>query len=125
MLQDVTEVSQGTVELPSVDGLGGLAGVLERDTEVGTASAGGLGRLDFGGGVTDLLVREDIVRMVLFLHEVVFSHGRRWRMIEKLRCRISRAQGELQHTILTDLPGRLVWMRSGVVRAQSSHANGR
>lgn len=54
MLQDVTEVSQGTVELPSVDGLGGLAGVLERNTEVGAASAGGLGRLDFGGGVTDL-----------------------------------------------------------------------
>ena len=65
MLQDVTEVSQGTVELPSVDGLGGLAGVLERDTEVGAASAGGLGGLDFGGGVTDLVV-QDMVRMVLF-----------------------------------------------------------
>ena len=91
MLQDVTEVSQGTVELPSVDGLGGLAGVLERDTEVGTASAGGLGRLNFGGGVTDLLAGEDIVRMVLFLQEVVFSHDRRWRMIAKSRCRKSCA----------------------------------
>ena len=99
---DVLEVLEGTGDLPAVDGLGGLAGVLERDTEVGTASAGGLGRLDFGGGVTDLLVEEGIVRMVLFLQEVVFSHGRRWQIIEKLRCRILRAQGELQHTILTD-----------------------
>ena len=68
---DVLEVLEGTGDLPAVDGLGGLAGVLERDTEVGTASAGGLGRLDFGGGVTDLLVREDIVRMALFSQMVL------------------------------------------------------
>lgn len=102
MALDVLEVLEGAGDLPAVDGLGGLASVLERNTEVGAAGAGGLSRLDFGGGVTDLLVEEGIVRMVLFLQEVVFSHGRRWQIIEKLRCRILRAQGELQHTILTD-----------------------
>jgi len=51
---DVLEVLEGAGDLPAVDGLGGLAGVLERNTEVGAARAGGLGRLDFGGGVTDL-----------------------------------------------------------------------
>ena len=61
---DVLEVLEGTGDLPAVDGLGGLAGVLERDTEVGAASAGGLGRLDFGGGVTDLWAEENMVRMV-------------------------------------------------------------
>lgn len=89
---DVLEVLEGTGDLPAVDGLGGLAGVLERDTEVGTASAGGLGRLDFGGGVTDLLVREDIVRMVLLLQEVVFSQSRRWRVVENSQNRKSCAQ---------------------------------
>jgi len=53
---DVLEVLEGTGDLPAVDGLSGLAGVLERDTEVGTASAGALGVLDFGSGVTDHLV---------------------------------------------------------------------
>lgn len=66
MRLDVLEVLEGAGDLPAVDGLGGLAGVLERNTEVGTASAGGLGRLDFGGGVTDLLAA-DIVRIVLFI----------------------------------------------------------
>lgn len=51
---DVLEVLDGTGDLPAVDGLSGLTGVLERDTEVGTASAGALGVLDFGSGVTDL-----------------------------------------------------------------------
>ena len=78
MVLDVLEVLEGTGDLPAVDGLGGLAGVLERNTEVGTASAGGLSRLDFGGGVTDLLMRENMVRMVLFLQGVVFSQNRRW-----------------------------------------------
>jgi hypothetical protein len=51
---DVLEVLESAGDLPAVDGLGGLAGVLERDTQVGAASAGALGGLDFGGGVTDL-----------------------------------------------------------------------
>ena len=89
LLLDILEELEGTGEFPAVDGLGGLAGVLERNTEVGTASAGGLGRLDFGGGVTDLLVGEKMVRMVFlqvflqqeFLQE--FSQSRRWWMTEK------------------------------------------
>lgn len=54
MLLDVLEELNGALQLPSVDGLGGLAGVLEGDTEVGAAGAGGLRRLDFGSSVTDL-----------------------------------------------------------------------
>jgi hypothetical protein len=61
---DVLEVLESAGDLPAVDGLSGLAGVLERDTEVGAASAGALGGLDFGGGVTDLNVEENMVRMV-------------------------------------------------------------
>lgn len=51
---DVLEVLEGTGDLPAVDGLSGLTGVLERDTEVRAASAGALGVLDFGSGVADL-----------------------------------------------------------------------
>ncbi len=54
VLQDVTEVGKGALELPSVDGLGGLAGVLEGDTEVGTASAGALCVVEGGCSVTNL-----------------------------------------------------------------------
>ena len=104
MALDVLEVLEGTGDLPAVDGLGSLAGVLERNTEVGTASAGGLGRLDFGGGVADLLAGEDIVRTVLFW-QVVFPQRRRWRwraMEEDSRRRKACAQEGRQHTILTD-----------------------
>lgn len=34
----ILEVGEGALELPAVDGLGGFAGVLEGDTEVGAAS---------------------------------------------------------------------------------------
>lgn len=51
---DVLEELKSTLELPAVDGLGGLAGVLERDTEVGTAGAGRLGGQNLGRSVTDL-----------------------------------------------------------------------
>lgn len=54
MSLDVLEVGDGALELPAVDGLGGLAGVLERNTEVGATGAGGFGGLDLGGGVADL-----------------------------------------------------------------------
>lgn len=55
---DVLEVGQGAAELPAIDGLGRLAGVLEGDTEVGAASARALGRVDVGGCVADLCRRE-------------------------------------------------------------------
>jgi hypothetical protein len=54
VLLDVLKELDGALQLPSVDGLSGLAGVLEGDTEVGAARAGGLSRLDLGGSVTGL-----------------------------------------------------------------------
>jgi hypothetical protein len=54
VLQNIAEVGQGAVEFPAVDGLGGLARVLERDTEVGTASAGALCVVKAGCSVANL-----------------------------------------------------------------------
>ena len=54
VLLHVLEEGNGTLELPAVDGLGGLAGVLEGDTEVGTAGAGRLRGLDLSRGVSNL-----------------------------------------------------------------------
>ena len=58
VLLDVLEELDGALQLPSVDGLSGLAGVLEGDAKVGTAGAGRLRRLDLGGSVSDLVVEE-------------------------------------------------------------------
>ena len=51
---DVLKEGEGLGQLHAVDGLGGLTGVLERDTEVRAARAGALGLRDLLGGVTDL-----------------------------------------------------------------------
>ena len=51
---DILEVGDGAGELPAVDGLGCLAGVLEGDAKVGAPSAGGFGGLDVCGCVADL-----------------------------------------------------------------------
>jgi hypothetical protein len=51
---DILEVGDGAGKLPAVDGLGGLAGVLVGDAEVGAAGARRLGWLEVGGGVADL-----------------------------------------------------------------------
>lgn len=56
LLLDVLEELDGAVQLPAVDGLGGLAGVLERDTQVRAAGAGRLGRLNLGSSVSDLII---------------------------------------------------------------------
>lgn len=56
LLLDVLEELEGALQLPSVDGLGGLAGVLEGDTEVGTAGAGRFGGNDLSGSVPNLFV---------------------------------------------------------------------
>ena len=37
MALDILEVFDGFLQIPAVDGLGGLAGVLEGDAEVGAA----------------------------------------------------------------------------------------
>ena len=54
LVGDVLEESEGLGQLHTVDGLGGLTGVLEADTEVRAARAGALGLRDLLGGVTDL-----------------------------------------------------------------------
>lgn len=42
VLQDISEVGEGALELPAVDGLRSLARVLEGDAEVAAAGAGSL-----------------------------------------------------------------------------------
>lgn len=56
LLGDVVKVGKGLVQLHTVDGLSGLAGVLEADTKVRAASASALGVLNLLGGVTDLQI---------------------------------------------------------------------
>jgi hypothetical protein len=56
VLQDILEVLHSAVEFPAVDGLRGLAGVLERDAEVAAASPGGLLVGDGNSGVANLIV---------------------------------------------------------------------
>ena len=55
MLLDILEVSQCLLQIPAVDGLGGLAGVLEADAQVAAARASGLARFDGRSSVADLL----------------------------------------------------------------------
>jgi hypothetical protein len=54
LLQNVSEVGEGAVKLPSVDGLSSLAGVLEGNAEVAAASPGGLCVVNVGCCVADL-----------------------------------------------------------------------
>lgn len=56
LLLDVLKELDGALQLPAVDGLGGLAGVLKRNSEVGTAGLGRLGGRDLGGSVANLWV---------------------------------------------------------------------
>lgn len=51
---DIVEEGQGALQLHAVDGLGGLVGVLEGDTQVRAAGAGALSGRDFLSGVADL-----------------------------------------------------------------------
>jgi hypothetical protein len=54
VLLHILEESNSALQLPAVDGLSGLAGVLEGNSQVGTAGAGRLGGLDLGRGVSNL-----------------------------------------------------------------------
>lgn len=54
VLEDISEVGEGALELPAVDGLGSLAGVLEGDAEVAAARAGRLCAVDAGCSVANL-----------------------------------------------------------------------
>lgn len=58
LLLDVLKELDGAVQLPAVDGLSGLAGVLERNTQVRAAGAGRLGRLNLGSSVSDLFIEK-------------------------------------------------------------------
>jgi hypothetical protein len=55
VLQNIAEVGEGALELPAVDSLSGLAGVLEGDTEVAAAGASRLCAVNAVGGVANLL----------------------------------------------------------------------
>lgn len=68
LLLHVLEELDSALQLPAVDSLGGLAGVLEGDTEVGTAGAGRLGGSDLGGSVPNLFTEKTIMSVLqLFL----------------------------------------------------------
>lgn len=54
LLADVLEEGLGALQLPAVDGLGGLAGVLERHPEVRPAGASRLRRGNLSRGVPNL-----------------------------------------------------------------------
>lgn len=58
VLLNVLEESNSALKLPAVDGLGGLASVLEGHSEVGTAGAGRLRGLNLGGSVSNLCCEE-------------------------------------------------------------------
>ena len=62
VLLDVLEEGNSALELPAVDGLGGLAGVLEGDAEIGTAGAGRLCGFDLSRGVSDLFIPASVLR---------------------------------------------------------------
>ncbi len=54
LLLDILEELHCALQLPAVDGLGRLSRILERDAEVGAASAGRLLRRDLGRCVSNL-----------------------------------------------------------------------
>lgn len=54
MVLHILQVCDCALELETVDGLCGFAGVFKRDTEVGAASSGRFARLDVGCCVADL-----------------------------------------------------------------------
>jgi hypothetical protein len=54
VLQDISEVGEGALELPAVDSLGGLAGVLEGNAEVAAAGASRLCAFNGRGSVANL-----------------------------------------------------------------------
>lgn len=59
VLLHVLEEGNSALQLPAINGLGGLAGVLEGNSQVGTAGAGRLGGLDLGRGVSNLFFAEN------------------------------------------------------------------
>lgn len=58
VVQDVLQVLLSLFQVPTVDGLGSLSSVLERNSQVGTASGSTLGWVDWGSSVTNHFVLE-------------------------------------------------------------------
>lgn len=54
---DVLEELEGALKLHALDGLGGLTGILEADTQVRAPGAGALRGRNLLSGVTDLMVK--------------------------------------------------------------------
>lgn len=71
MLLDVLEELDSSLQLPAVDGLSGLSGVLEGNSEVGTAGAGRLRGLDLGRGVSNLEFRKKRQTVSMLSHILV------------------------------------------------------
>ena len=63
VVQDLVQVLLGSFQTPAVNGLGGLPGVLERNTQVGTTSRSGFSRVSGSSTVSShfnlLVVLED------------------------------------------------------------------
>lgn len=62
MCEDILKERNGALQFPSVDSLGGFAGVLEADAEVRAARAGALRARDGLFSVADL--RREMLRLV-------------------------------------------------------------
>lgn len=71
MLDDIVEKGLRPLELPTIDGLSGLSGVLEAYTQVGAARAGALRGVNLRRGVSNLQM---LVSMCSSGAEVVRMH---------------------------------------------------
>ena len=69
LVLDVVEEGKSALQLHAVDGLGGLAGVLEADTQVRAPGAGALSGRNFLSSVTDLYESE--------VHRQYYSLGKK------------------------------------------------
>lgn len=93
VIDDILEVDESTLQLPSVDRLGSLAGVLEADAEVRAPSAGALCVGDCVCGVTDLFISVSSTFELLYIY--IFCNcddlsgrvGRRIRLAKFHLCR--------------------------------------
>ena len=83
LVGDILKEGKGTLELHAVDSLGGLAGVLEADTQVRAPGAGALSGRNFLSSVTDLYESE--------VHRQYYSLGKiRKRKIVRPALRLSK-----------------------------------
>jgi hypothetical protein len=72
VLLNVLKELHSTLEFPAIDSLSSLAGILERDSEVGSAGACRLGRVDFGRSVSNLKGKKVSKCWSVYERELVF-----------------------------------------------------